>query len=127
MVECNAGSDVTLVAENLDDDFDSDDKAWRVINLAEGSGFICPTNDDDESSFLAELAVATLETTSFAEVCTFPLLVSSDGTLSGFVLHHLIEGDEYLKFRGVEKIFFETGLDFGGRSRAGEIFEGGRG
>ena len=55
---------VALVAENLmhaGEEDDDDGAAWRVLDLAEGSGVVCrPTDDGDSFSFPAVLAVAAL-------------------------------------------------------------------
>ncbi|KAL3799320.1 hypothetical protein ACHAW5_001257 [Stephanodiscus triporus] len=86
LVGCNVANEVAVL-------FQKDDRDWDVLELMEGSQMSCPSNDEDEFLFLMGLAVVMVPLINEPALShPFPLLASSDGSLTGFVPRHRSAG-----------------------------------
>ena len=91
LVGCNVGSDVAIIAKQKQDGIDT----WEMIDLEEGNQMSCPTDVDDEFLFLMGLGVVMLPLPGSQQWHPFPLLASTDGSLTGFVPCHEVVGSAF--------------------------------
>ena len=93
LVGCNVANDVAVL-------YRRDGGDWDVLELIEGCQMSCPADEDDEFSYLMGLAVVMLPLGRDPALGhPFPLLASSDGSLTGFVPRHRSAGATFFARR----------------------------